>query len=493
MSENIKTADNFSTTNKTAIEKLQNFNNLLNEFEKNMNFIEILFKYRESYVILINNYYNEYDEIMFKDNDIIEKINKDKIEIIKNLFEQIKTKYNNFNLNYSYLENFKIFRYNNDPKRTKNNTKKINKEKKISDFLQNSIKNFDEIYKKNFDEIYKKNNYTYRANISKIDNIDKQILNITIIYKFLCKDIYDNIVELLKYLLIYIKIFKNKKKINKEYFNKLYTNFNKLYTKFDNLYKKYIELSNLDDWNRINGNYIAYLNLLISSIKNNNSREHKVNNITNEIKLKNNNSREHKVNNITNKINTIINHNDKLQYPEIYKKMLINIKKKINDLELIKDFFVVKLTNFKNLNMSQEKFKNGIINNNNNWYKKIKNKFNINNSNKIKYKWNFNKDNAYINLYKDFKDIKPFSHLSFHSDFKRYTESRMHIKIDYPTENKPTEKKPTEKTIKCQIEINKNKNAFPILIKPLNANYINHLDNLFIGIYNDIFINSFSK
>ena len=65
MSENIKTADNFSTTNKTAIEKLQNFNNLLNEFEKNMNFIEILFKYRESYVILINNYYNEYDEIMF--------------------------------------------------------------------------------------------------------------------------------------------------------------------------------------------------------------------------------------------------------------------------------------------------------------------------------------------------------------------------------------------------------------------------------------------
>jgi len=475
MSENIKTADNFSTTNKTAIEKLQNFNNLLNEFEKNMNFIEILFKYRESYVILINNYYNEYDEIMFKDNDIIEKINKDKIEIIKNLFEQIKTKYNNFNLNYSYLENFKIFRYNNDPKRTKNNTKKINKEKKISDFLQNSINNFD--------EIYKKNNYTYLVNnISKIDNIDKQILNITIIYKFLCKDIYDNIDELLKYLLMYIKILKNKIKINKEYFNELCK-------KFDNLYKKYIELSNLDDWNRINGNYIAYLNLLISSIKNNNSREHKVNNITNEIKLKNNNSREHKVNNITNKINTIINPNDKLQYPEIYKKMLINIKKKINDLELIKKFFVVKLTNFKNLKMSQEKFKNGIINNNNNWYKKIKNKFNINNSNKIKYKWNFNKDNAYINLYKDLEDIedkRPFSHLSFHSDFKRYTESRMHIKIDYPTENKPV-------IIKCQIEINKNKNAFPILIKPLNANHINDLDKLFIDIYNDIFINSFSK
>ena len=451
MSENKKKkADNFSTTNKTAIEKLQNFNNLLNEFKKNMNFIEILFKYRESYVILINDYYNKYDEIMFKDNDIIEKINKDKIEIIKKLFEQIKTKYNNLNLNYSYLENFKIFRYNNDPKRTKNNTKKINKEKKISDFLQNSINNFD--------EIYKKNNYTYLANnISEIDNIDKQILNITIIYKFLCKDIYDNIVELLKYLLSYIKIFKNEKKINKEYFNKLYT-------KFDNLNKKYIELSILDDWNRINGNYIAYVNLLISSIKNNNSREHKVNNITN-------------------KINNIINSRVKLQYPEIYKKMLINIKKKINDLELIKDFFVVKLTNFKNLNMSQEKFKNGIINNN--WYKNIKNKFNINNSNKIKYKWNFNKDNAYINLYKDLEE-RPFSHLSFHSDFKRYTESRMHIKIDYPTENKPV-------TIKCQIEINKNKNAFPILIKPLNANYINDLDKLFIDIYNDIFINSFSK
>ena len=470
--------------NNVPKDNFSNFKKLLVEFEKNMYILDILFEYKKSFVTLNFNYYIKYDDFMFNDDDIKKEILIKHIKIIEKTFNKLKFNNENLNLNYKYLEKLGIFRYNNDPKHTKNLSKKIKNNYKLNNFFKECKSEF------NFNNINENpNNY---FDISK--EIQIIFINTSITYKFLCTEIFEFLKKLLEKLVKSLSILfriKSEKKNLEENFKKKKSLFDILVQEYIKLEDKYSYLSDLDKWNKIEGNYISSVQNLILSLKNNKNSKEEINLFKNQINKQiphinssNVNSSNVSYSNINS--SNVSYSNIRSNKTNLFQEKIINMRKKLDDLGLINDFFM-KLTNFKKI-ISAENFtkeKKNFNKNKINWYQNIKKIFSIENSKNIKYKWSFNADNAYLTLYNDAQEI---SHLSFHSNFKKYTTSRMHIKI-----NKPGEKEINNiLTLKCQIEINNHKNRFPILIKSLKKN-INNLQKKFIDIYNDIFLISFNN
>ena len=475
--------------NNVPKDRLDNFKKILKEFDKNLDLLTILFNYRKENIEYIFNNFIKYDKLIFIDQIIKNELVDYYIVLINKLFNNFNK--NNFNINYKYLDKLGIHRYNINNSQQKIINKLIANDKSANNILNISMsKKMLNI----FDETNNiKNKYAIYYDINKI------IVETSIIYKYLCEDILCKLVPLIKEIknqLVIEKNLSNKYKNKKPEYIKKYEN-NK--TKFkDNveiylkLLDRYDELNKIDEWNKKYGNYIGYTERLIDDLyknnnnKNNNNKNNNNKNIINKTTKSKIKDKNEEINLQITKNNSIKKHkNEKTN--NVDKKIMTIIKKKISDTGLIKDFFTTKLTNFKKV-ISKNNVTPDIINfNNTGFYNNIKKVFGIEKYEKIKYQWDFpkNGNNAYIDLYKNNNKI---SHLSFHSNFKKYGESRMHIKINFPNSNKIND----SLTIKCQLEINSNNYRFPILIKPI-AKKLNPLQQSFINLYQDIFINSFYK